>query len=65
MEKIKSSLHDKQYIDVHGISKGRIKDRYKFGKSLGEGGFGQVRLATLLDDECKKFAIKSIPREKL
>jgi serine/threonine protein kinase len=36
--------------------------RYNFEKTLGEGAFGKVKVASLVDDPKKKFAIKSIPR---
>jgi hypothetical protein len=36
--------------------------RYKFEKTLGEGAFGIVKVASLLSDSSRKFAIKSIPR---
>jgi hypothetical protein len=36
-----------------------------FGKTLGEGAFGKVKVAHLHENKKKKFAIKSIPREIL
>lgn len=46
------------YIVREGIHK-----KYKFEKTLGEGSFGKVKVASLWSDPSKKFAIKSIPRE--
>ena len=40
-----------------------ISARYRFEKPLGEGAFGKVKVASLIADHSKKFAIKSIPRE--
>ena len=37
--------------------------RYNFGKPIGEGGFGSVKIASLKKDYSKKFAIKSIKKE--
>lgn len=39
-----------------------ISARYRFEKPLGEGAFGKVKVASLIADNTKKFAIKSIPR---
>ena len=40
-----------------------IHKRYRFEKTLGEGAFGKVKVASLLANPEKKYAIKSIPRE--
>jgi len=42
-----------------------IQVRYLFEKTLGEGAFGKVKIASLHENRKKKFAIKSIPREIL
>ena len=39
-----------------------VATRYRFEKPLGEGAFGKVKVASLIADNTKKFAIKSIPR---
>lgn len=39
-----------------------IQTRYKFGKTLGEGAYGKVKVASLHENPKKEFAIKSIPR---
>ena len=39
-----------------------VSTRYRFEKPLGEGAFGKVKVASLIADNTKKFAIKSIPR---
>ena len=49
-------------VSVKDIVTENIKMQYKFGKILGEGAYGKVKLATLLADPTKVFAIKSIPR---
>ena len=47
------------------ISKEDIRLIYKFGKVIGAGNFGTVRLASKHNSAVKKFAIKSIPRSKV
>ena len=42
-----------------------VQMRYNFEKTLGEGAFGKVKIASLIDNPDKKFAIKSIPRKFL
>ena len=42
-----------------------IQIRYAFEKTLGDGAFGKVKVASLHENKNKKFAIKSIPREIL
>ena len=42
-----------------------VQVRYKFEKQIGEGAFGQVKIATLRENPNKKFAIKSIPRQMM
>jgi serine/threonine protein kinase len=37
--------------------------RFRFEKTLGEGAYGKVKTASLIDNPGKKFAIKSIPRK--
>mmetsp|Transcript_39304 Transcript_39304/g.60030 ORF Transcript_39304/g.60030 Transcript_39304/m.60030 type:complete len:115 (+) Transcript_39304:336-680(+) len=39
--------------------------RYNFERTLGEGAFGKVKIASLIENPTKKFAIKSIPRKLL
>jgi len=39
--------------------------RYNFEETLGEGAFGKVKIASLIEFPEKKFAIKSIPRRHL
>ena len=36
--------------------------RYKFEKTLGDGAYGKVKVASLHENPSKKFAVKSIPR---
>ena len=40
-----------------------VQMRYNFEGILGEGAFGKVKIASLIDNPEKKFAIKSIPRK--
>lgn len=47
---------------LSNIYKENIKERYLFEETLGEGAFGKVKVASLLENRNKKFAIKSIPR---
>lgn len=55
-------LHDNENIGLENITRANIRDRYKFEKTLGEGAFGKVKVASLIQNPSKKFAIKSIPR---
>ena len=50
-------------VGLGDIVRGNIQGRYKFSKTLGEGAFGKVKLASLRHNPSKKYAIKSIPRE--
>ena len=43
--------------------KENIKNRYQFLDTLGEGTFGKVKVACLISNPSKKYAIKSIPRD--
>jgi len=55
----------KSFKDFKGFkSIDNIKQRYKFGKILGEGSFGQVRIANHKQGTIK-CAIKIIPKEKI
>lgn len=42
-----------------------LDKEFEIIKTLGQGSFGIVRLATLRSDARKQFAVKSIPLEKL
>jgi calcium-dependent protein kinase len=46
-------------------SKTNIKDVYIFGKFLGKGGFGMVKLGYLKSNKDKKVAIKIIDKKHL
>ena len=58
-------LKEKNVISLSKIVRENIQTRYKFEKTLGEGAFGKVKQACLIENSSKKFAIKSIPRELL
>ena len=45
------------------IVKERIQNRYRFLNTLGEGTFGKVKVACLISNPSKKYAVKSIPRD--
>ena len=49
-------------MSIKHIVRENIKMRYQFEKTLGEGAFGKVKIASLHSDPTRKFAIKSIPR---
>ena len=49
-------------MSIKHIVRENIQLRYKFEKTLGEGAFGKVKIASLHSDPTRKFAIKSIPR---
>jgi serine/threonine protein kinase len=49
-------------MSIQHIVRENIRTRYKFEKTLGEGAFGKVKIASLHSDPSRKFAIKSIPR---
>ena len=42
-----------------------IENNYKFGKVIGGGHFGTVRIACLINDQSKKFAIKTINKDSI
>ncbi len=42
-----------------------IRKVYKFGKTCGGGYFGIVRLAQLISDSDRKYAVKSISKESI
>ena len=50
-------------IPLNYIVKDNIQHRYRFLNTLGEGSFGKVKVACLIDNPSKKYAIKSIPRD--
>ena len=50
-------------IPLNYIVKDNIQQRYRFLNTLGEGSFGKVKVACLIDNPSKKYAIKSIPRD--
>ena len=52
-------------ISLSTIVSENIQIRYFFEKTLGEGAFGKVKIASLHENRNKKFAIKSIPRDML
>ena len=47
------------------ISHEDIRKVYHIGKEIGSGKYGIVRLAAKKGSEKKKFALKSIPRERI
>eukprot|EP00331_Platyophrya_macrostoma_P008000 CAMPEP_0176415388 /NCGR_PEP_ID=MMETSP0127-20121128/5781_1 /TAXON_ID=938130 /ORGANISM="Platyophrya macrostoma, Strain WH" /LENGTH=460 /DNA_ID=CAMNT_0017795383 /DNA_START=92 /DNA_END=1474 /DNA_ORIENTATION=+ len=47
------------------MSKANITEVYDFGKVIGSGDFGTVKLASLKGTNSPLFAVKSIPREKV
>ena len=49
-------------MSIKHIVRENIILRYKFEKTLGEGAFSKVKIASLHSDPSRKFAIKSIPR---
>lgn len=55
----------KRQHSVKFIVKEDIKQKYFFEKILGEGAFGKVKVASIIGDPSRKFAIKSIPRHLL
>lgn len=50
-------------IPLNYIVKENIQNRYRFLNTLGEGTFGKVKVACLISNPSKKYAIKSIPRD--
>jgi len=42
------------------VNHGNIKEFYKFGKTLGTGGFAKVKKAVKLDDSEEEYAVKII-----
>ena len=63
--KSKNTLFVRKTTGVKDIIKEDIKQKYKFEKILGEGAFGKVKMASIIGDPDRKFAIKSIPRHLL
>ena len=49
-------------LSLHRLQAEKIQDTYKFGKHLGKGAYGQVKVAYLRSNPKKKFAIKSVYR---
>ena len=58
-----SGIQGSRSVKLNQIHKMRIQNHYKFEKKLGEGAFGKVHVASLLQNPNKKFAIKSIQRD--
>lgn len=51
-----------QELTLTSIVRESIQVRFQFEKTLGEGAYGKVKIASLRNDPEKKFAVKSIPR---
>ena len=51
-----------QELTLTTIVRESIQVRFQFEKTLGEGAYGKVKIASLRNDPEKKFAVKSIPR---
>ena len=54
---------NRRSFSLDKIVRENIQMRYRFEKTLGEGAFGKVKIASLIDNPSKKFAVKSIPRK--
>ena len=66
IKKTESEVEDRNIIiSLSTIVSENIQIRYFFEKTLGEGAFGKVKIASLRENRKKKFAIKSIPRDML
>lgn len=52
-------------MDDVGISGENVYKHYAFGKLLGSGNFGNVKMAFLRRDKSKVYAVKTIPKYKL
>jgi calcium-dependent protein kinase len=62
----KSSYYDLQQENFHGrICFEDISNVYKMGKEIGSGRYGIVRLVAKKSYESKRFAVKSISRERI
>ena len=62
-EIISSELQRSVEISLSQIVSENIQLRYRFEKTLGEGLFGKVKIASLIENNKQKFAIKSIDRK--
>ena len=51
-------------VSIGEMIREKIQYRYTLGKLIGEGAYGSVRVATLISDPSKMFAIKSLKRCK-
>jgi len=61
MDGVSSHLQSATYVKQ---AKGRLRDNYKIGKMLGQGGFGEVRLCRHITTK-EERAVKYLNKEKL